>query len=64
MLDEKCPNCSSDEYEVDIFWDDFNGFGENDGVRVWECICSSCHKRFNIVYEYKCTRKFVEVSEG
>jgi len=61
MPDEKCPNCSSDDYEVDNFWDDFD---EDDGVRGWECICSSCHKRFKIVYIYKCTKTIVEVSDS
>lgn len=63
MLDEKCPHCSSEEYEVDIFWDDFD-FDKDGGIRVWECVCSSCHKRFNIVYKYKRIKTIVEVSES
>lgn len=61
MLDEKCPNCNSDDYEVENYWDDFD---EDGGARTWDCICSSCHKRFTIMYEYKCIEKIVEVSES
>ncbi len=59
--EEKCPNCGSSDYEVDIFWDDFD---EDGGRRVWECVCSSCYTRFNIMYEYKCIGTTVEVSES
>lgn len=56
---EWCPNCNFEDYDVDNYWDDFD---ENDGVRVWECICPKRHKHFNIVYNYKCTGISVEVS--
>ncbi len=58
MPDEKCPNCLSGEYDVDNYWDDFD---EDGGIRVWECICSSCHKKFDITYEYKCIKTTVEI---
>lgn len=61
MFDEKCPNCSSQDYEVDIFWDYFD---EDGGRRVWECVCPSCNTRFSIMYEYKYIGTTIEVSEG
>lgn len=57
--EEKCPDCGSEEYDIDRYWDDFD---EDGGVRWWQCTCSKCHKHFDITYEYDCTRITVEVS--
>ena len=48
-----------EDYDINKYWDDFD---EDGGVRVWECTCPKCHRKFDITYEYKCTAITVEVS--
>lgn len=59
--EEKCPNCGSEDYIIDNYWDDFDAEG---GARVWECTCPKCHTKFGITYAYDCTKVTVEVSES
>lgn len=55
--EEKCPECGSEEYGINDYWDDFD---EDGGVRVWECTCPNCNRKFQITYAYKCTAVTVD----
>lgn len=57
-MDYSCPNCSSQEYEINDYWDDFNDEG---GVQAWKCTCRECGAKFKIFRSYECT--YVTVQE-
>ena len=47
---ENCPECQSEDYEVNDYQDDFDYSG---GSRWWTCTCSKCGCKFTITQEYK-----------
>lgn len=50
-MDYTCPNCSSQDYEIDDYWDDFDDEG---GVQSWDCTCRKCKTKFKIYRAYEC----------
>lgn len=55
--EEKCPKCSSGDYEVLDFFEDGTDSGY---MREWYCACSNCHERFTITYYYTLSQIIVE----
>lgn len=51
MMDYSCPNCSSQDYEINDYWDDFDDEG---GVQSWNCTCRKCKIKFKIFRSYEC----------
>ena len=57
---EECPECQSEDYEVNDYHDDFDYYG---GSQWWNCTCSKCGCNFTIAKDYKLVDVTIEKDE-
>ena len=59
---EACPVCSSEDYTVNDYNEDFDG--EESSSRWWSCRCDECGCLFYINYSYELTNISVSRADG